>query len=330
MPEVEGIDQRWALFKAVPEIIDEKFEDGREYAQDALRTAKETINKLVEVASELERLDTHVPIEDIVPPDIGDFTGTIPATPTIELNMPDDLTAVDDIENAVHDKILHDLQDPGPAIPEAVETAMFERENERALLIHQDNVDRISAEWSKRSFTLPDGMLAALIAQADIEYANKRLDVSRDIAIKNFELSDQNTRFMVEKALQWYATRIETYKAKVNAEIARIDAIVKAFLGQAEIYKAGAQVYTATADVRIKKFDAQLKAVLARAELIIKDAEIDMTNYKMINELKIEAMKAIGAVNAQIVAGALSSVSAGVHMSASNASSYSYNTNPSY
>jgi hypothetical protein len=328
--EVEGIEKRWALFKDVPKIIDEKFEDGREYAQDALRTATETIHRLEEIATELQNIDVDISIEDIVAPDIDDFVGTVPTTPTISLNMPDDLVDIQEIERAVHDKMLHDLNEGGPAIPEDVEDAIFKRESERGALLLDDTIDKIRDEWSKSGFTLPNGMLMANISQAVIEYNNKRADVSRDIAIKSFELSDQNTRFIVEKGLQWYATRIEGYKAKVQAEIARVDAVVRTFLGEVEVYKGTAQVYTALVDVKIKKFDAQVRAALARAELIIKDAEIDMKNYEILNNLKIEAMKAIGSINAQVVAGALSSVSAAAHISASDSGSYIYDTNPSY
>lgn len=330
MPEVEGIDKRWSLFKEVPSIIDEKFEDGRGYAQDAIRTAQETVERLVDIAGQINNLDVNVTIPDLTPPVTDDFVGTVPNTPTIELNMPDELTVADEVNTAIRDKLLNDIRNGGPAIPKSVEDAIFNRDNERALLIHQDNLDRISAEWSKRGFSLPDGMLAALITQANIEYANKRLDMSREIAIKSFELGDQNTRFAIEKGLAYYAQKVQVYQVKVQAEIARIEAIVKKYLGEVEVYRGSAQVYTSLIETKIKVFEAQVKSAIARADLLIKDAEIDIENFKMMNGLKIEAMKAIGAINAQVAAGALSSVSAGVHMSASNSSSYTYSTNPSY
>lgn len=330
MPEVEGIDQRWAGFANVPAIVDEKFEDGRGYAQDAFRIAQETINKLSSLAEELEAIDVELSIDDISKPTLEDFTSPVPTAPTVELNMPDDLTQVDELENALHDKLMSDLTTGSPAISEDVETAIFNRETERSLLLHQDNLDQISAEWSKRGFTLPNGILAMLLTQAQIDYNNKRMDVSRDIAIKNFELSDANTKFAIEKALGWYALRVETYKAKVQAEIARIDAIIKKYLGEVEVYRGTAEVYKTLVDVEIKQFDAELRMALAKAELIIKDAEIDMKNYEILNNLKIEAMKAISGVSAQLVAGALSSVSAAAHLSVSNAGNYTYSTNPSY
>jgi len=329
--EVEGIDKRWSLFKEVPTIVDEKFEDGREYARDWMRIAQEHIQKLSDLAQNLAGIDINIitTLGDITPPTLEDFVATAPTAPVIELNMPSDLET-DDVEGALHNKLLNDIQEGGPAIPEDVEDAIFKRDSERAELLHLDELDSISAEWSKRGFTLPNGMLASNIAQAVINHFNKRKDVSRDIAIESFKLGDANTKFAIEKGLQWLATRIETYKAKIQAEIARIDAVIKAYLGQVEVYKGTAQVYMTLTDVQIKKFEADLKMALAKADLVIKDAELDMKNYELLNQLKIEAMKTISGVAAQGIAGALSSVSAGVHMSASNAASYGYNTNPSY
>ena len=321
----DQIKHRWDLFQKSQEIVDEKFEDGREYAASAYRTAQETIQRLSDLAARIREIDVDVTIEDLTPPNIDDFVGTPPGPPpAIVLNLPSDLSEADEVNNAIREKLLHDITEGSPAVPQDIEDAIFGRENERALLVHQDTLDRISAEWSKRGFTLPDGLLAALISQAEIDFANKRLDVSRDISIKSFELSDANTKFAIEKGIAWYALRIETYKAKIQAEIARIEAIVKAYLGEAQVYQATAQVYSTLTDAKVKKFDAEVRMALTRAELLIKDAELDMKNYEMMNNLKIEAMKAISSVSAQLVAGALASVSASAHISATNSASYSY------
>lgn len=133
-------------------------------------------------------------------------------------------------------------------ISESVEDAIWERELERALQVHKDTLDNIASEWSKRGFTLPNTNLLTALTNAEIDYANKRLDVARDVAIKNWEITNENTKF-----------------------------------------------YT-----------------------------------KMLYDLKMEALKAIGTIQAQMVAGAFASVTASVHMDASNSAQYSYSSNPSY
>jgi len=320
------IGERWSIFRTARDIVDTKFDEGREYAQDAFRVAQETITRLSDLASSLSAIDVNIStaLNDITPVSLDTFVATAPVSPIIELNLPSDLTDTTDVEVALHDKIINDIVSGGPAISETVETDIFQRGLERDELLHQDELDRIRAEWSKTGFTLPTGVLAANITNAVITHINKRKDVSRDISIENFKLSDANTKFAIDKGIQWIANRIETYKAKIQAEISRLDAIVKAYLGQVEVYKGTAMVYTTLTDVQIKKFDAELKMALAKAELVIKDAELDMKNYELLNSLRIEAMKAISGVAAQLAAGSLSSVSAGAHISASNSASYSY------
>jgi hypothetical protein len=134
------------------------------------------------------------------------------------------------------------------AIPESITDAMFDREEERAYQIHLDALDKITDEWSKKGFTLPNTNLLVALSMEVIDYGNKRLDRNREILIKEWELTDANYKF---------STKL--------------------------------------------KFD-----------------------------LKMEALKTIATINAQMVAGAFSSVSASVQMSASNAAQYQFSSNPSY
>lgn len=328
--EVEGIEKRWAAFLAVPNLVDQKFEDGRGYASDSLALANAVIEDLRQIGKTLNTIDTTTGINYITPPDAGTFTGSPPSDPNADFNMPGAPSDTYDLQSIIHDKIISDIINVNPAIPEAVETAIFERENERALLLHQDNLDRISAEWAKRGFTLSNAILGSLLTQAEIDYTNKRLDVSRDIAIKNFELSDTNVKFAIQQGLVYIGNRITIYKVEVDAEIARIDSIIKKYLGDIDAYKASAQVFTALADINVKEFEVELKQELVKANLLIKNVEIDIENFRVEMNVRLEAAKAIGSINAQVVAGALSSVSAGVSLSVSDAGQYTYSTNPSY
>ena len=327
----DDIAQRWSIFRTAKDIVDTKFDEGRDYARDGFRIAQEQIERISDLLANLSAIDINVAglLADITPIDLTEFTGEAPTDPTgLELNLPADLSDTDEVDRAIHDKLVHDIVSGGPAIPEAVENAIVERDHERSLLIHQDALDSLSAEWAKRGFSLPNGMLSAVLSQAVIEYNNKRLDTSRDVMIKSFELGDANTKFAVQQGLLWIGNRIETYKAKLQAEISRIDAIIKVYLGKVQVFQGKAMVYNTLTEVQVRRFDAELKVALAKADLTIKDAELDMKNYEFIKQLKIEGMKAISGVAAQLVAGALSSVSAAAHIQASNAANYSYSPTP--
>lgn len=331
MAESSGIENRWLLFNTVPDIVQEKFEDGRSYATAALATANAIIEQLRQTAVSLNVIDTSTSINNITPPNSGAFTGTIPPTPIgTDLNMPSAPSDTDDLQYVVKSKLINDISNGVAAISNTVEDAIFNREVERAVLVHQDNLDRISSEWSKRGFTLPNGILGALLSQAEIDYANKRLDVSRDIAIKNFELSDTNVKFAVQQGIAYNAYKVEVYKAQVTAEISRVRAIVDTFLGEVEAYKASAQAFSTLADVKVKEFVATVDQEKIKAELLIKNVDIAIKNFEVETSLRIEADKAIGSINAQIVAGAFSSITASVHLDASDSASYGFSSNPSY
>jgi hypothetical protein len=327
MNVAEDISERWSIFKHAQEIVDEKFEDGRDYAKDALNTAKDTIQSLMNLALELEAVDINIPFEDLTTIDIADFEATKPTPPdpdSLVLNLPTKLDDAEDLNEAIRQKLLNDITNASAAIPDSVRDAIFNKDVERSLLVHHDNLDTISEEWSKRRFILPDSVLMTLISQAEIEYSNKRLDVSRDLTIKDFELTDTNIKFAVERGIAWYGMRVETYKALVQAEISRVEAIVRTFVAEVEAYRGEAAVYTALVDTKIKKFDAEVKQVMVRADLLMKKAELDIKNHDMLNQIKLEGFKAIGAIASQVAAGALSSVSASAHISASNSASYNY------
>jgi hypothetical protein len=148
--------------------------------------------------------------------------------------------------------------------------------------------------------------------------------------IKNWEQSDANIKFAIQQGITFLLQRVQIYQAEVQAEAARIDAIVRKYLGELEVYKSQAQIYTTLADIDIRSFETELKYELARAELLLKNADIDIKNFEIMYNLRLEAMKGIGNINAQIVAGALSSVSASAQISASNSADYRFSTNPSY
>jgi hypothetical protein len=330
MPEVTGIENRWAAFGSVPTIVDQKFTDGRTYALDALNTANITIGNLRDIASTLNLIDTTTSIAYITPPVAREITSVIPGSPDIVITLPTAPSDIDDIQNVIRNKLINDIAMGTPAIPIAVETAMFQRETERAVLVRQDTIDNISAEWAKHGFTLSNGFLASKITQSEIDYRNKRLDISRDIAIKNFELSDTNTKFAIQQGLAYVANKVAIYKIGVDAEISRIETILKKYLGEAEVYKVSVQAVAALADIDVKIFDSTLRQELMKAELLIKNVEIEIKNFEIEYGLKVEATKAIGSINAQVVAGAFSSMNASVHLSASDSGSYTYSTNPSY
>ena len=329
MSVADDIALRWSIFQNAMTIVDEKFEDGRTYAVSALATATQVMDDIRTIASELNAIDTDVLLQDVTAPVISDFTETKPTAPDVTATFPDapsDTELQGNIESKLSTMIAGETQ----AVPTSVQDAILAKDSERDAQILQDALDTISDEWSKRAFSIPNAMLISNLSQATIEHGNKRTDKSRDILIKNWELSDANIKFAIERGITFLLQRVEIYKTEISAEATRIDAILRKYLGELEGYKTQAQVHSVLADIDFKSFDAELKYEMARAELLIKNAEIDIKNFEVMKTLRLEAMKGIGSINAQIVAGALSSVSASAQISASNSADYRFSTDPSY
>ena len=65
----------------------------------------------------------------------------------------------------------------------------------------------------------------------------------------------------------------------------------------------------------------QTSLAVSRAELYLKNADIQIREYEALTGLRIEVIKAMGAIVAQEVAGALSSIHAAAQMSRQDSAS---------
>jgi len=123
-----------------------------------------------------------------------------------------DLTLLETLKEKLEEMLRGDQA----AFTEEVETAMVTKELERALQIQNDAIDRINAEWSRKRAPLPNGVLVAAIEEIELNFGLKRADTSKDVLIKNMELTQAN----VHKAIDGYGTLLQGLIAKANLEIA--------------------------------------------------------------------------------------------------------------
>jgi hypothetical protein len=191
------------------------------------------------------------------------------------------------------------IEKGGTGLSPEIETAIFNRDVERAQQELRDAIDRITAVWARSGFTLPNGKLAALIEEAEITFMNKRLEVSREIAIKQAELEQQNIHFAIEKglgleqALMTYANSVaqRTFEAsKAVAEIAIhiFNAMVQKYNIEVEVYKARAAVYETRIKAEAAKADvykAQMEGVKAIADVNESKAKAYMAMISAIEAL---------------------------------------------
>ncbi len=410
----------YALFDIAPEKIDNQFGIAQGYASTAYSSAIAALDKLVNIGQSLALIKTNLVVDETtISP--ASLSASVPSAPNLNVNMPADpaeptglisaifgalptwpdpvsLSEIASGDNIYISAVLSELQSKlianmigSTGIDPDVENAIFNRESERALLEHERTLSRINASWAKTGAPIPNGALAALLQDEEINYTNKRLDASRDVSIKSFELTDQNTRFAIQQAvglesalIAWannvaertfqvskaavdsqlsrhkivtdsvaahsdaivrealgkieynkglisqYAARVETYRARIQGEAARLDAVVRGYEGQIAAFKAETDFDISRAGLDLKVIDARINQALANGNLFIKDAELRMRHYEFLNQLKVEAQKGAAQIMAQLVAGALASINVSASVGASASAGVSFADSRTY
>jgi hypothetical protein len=412
------IAHRWDLFEKAPELVDQRFTDMRNYALQGYNMAMASIQALSNIGQSLGLINRVISVdtEIISEPDISDLT-----PPTIDMNQfkvdfplqpsqptlidatletipstfpemigpgdanPGNLTYVSSLLTALKSKILSDLQNGSTGITPAVEDAIFKRNYERDLLEYDDEQDRIAANWSKGYFPFPNGGLRAAQDKATREFSNKRMDVSRDVMIKSWEIALQNSHFIItqgvaieglmirwaesaatrifeaskveidkqiksyearvrgfgEKAriiiekckakieynlgiIRMYEASVNAFASKMRAEAERINAVARGYEAQTEVFNSIVNFDVKKVELDLKVIQARIDQALGNAQILIKDKEVELKMYELIQSLKVEMQKAIGMIASQVAAGALSAVHAQVHIGASDSASYNY------
>jgi len=390
-------------------VVYNKYKEAMEFASTSIEQTQDTINRLSQAIKDLRGIDytVNIPQEPAISipeiptaPSVPNISESFPMQPT-EVTIPainiDDLSLPNFEElnfpfvhidpgntsyqslllDAVRQKLYDNIIAGDIGIPEGVERDIYLKEYERNLQELNDAKDRIASDWSKRKLPLPDGALINAMTQADVAFAHKYNDVSRDIRIKRTELSVQNMQFSIQNAIQLesvlmdftnkvsqrlyeasraiietkiavinalltkykvmvdiytaivnarvehargiaqvYSAQVEAFRSTVSALVAKMEANIKTFLAEVEVYKTKSSVFSDITRLNIAMYETRVKEAIERANIFVKDAEIRLQNHKALEGMKLEGLKAIANTFANFVAGALSSVSAGVTLGA--------------
>ncbi len=220
---------------------------------------------------------------NLIPVDLPNFAVDIPieeiTSPTNVLTVAGqlrDLTLVD----AVNDKLLDDLINGATGLGAAVETDLWNRNYERDWQAYHDGLDSIADEWSKRGFSLPDGVLANAVTQAGIEFTNKRLDTSRDIAIKQAEMALQNQQFSTSQAIALDAMLTGYMTAVMNLEVQIAGALLSAAQVMASIHSDIAKVQLDYNRNIVSIYASQIAGWSSELDAVLKKADSQMRKYE--------------------------------------------------
>ncbi len=207
----------------IKDIINTDFEAHKKRADDALSDVKQNLDEAKDELTGL-RVDYVVFGEnpaDVTTADIQaptfvptDFSTDVKDAFSYAFNthnadlQPQVLNFLDqffpDISGAIRtgsDNWIIDTIANGRGMPASVEDAIWNRERDRetqeAARAEQSAIDAAAS----RGFSMPPGALAAAITANQTELAKKNMTLGRDIAIKSFDLTNENMRFAIQQAI---------------------------------------------------------------------------------------------------------------------------------
>jgi hypothetical protein len=180
------------------------------------------------------------------------FTDIIPAVANI---VDGGQIAEDSLMQAAKAKLESNILNGGTMLDADRETDIWNRNKERDEQSLQDGLDKVTNMWAKLGWSLPDGLLAGGINKLIKDYENRRIDTSREIAIKQAQMEQDGMFKSIELAsdiektifgsLQDYAgrvfqaskvtadTTIEIFKMRID----RYNTLLSTFKADVEAYK---------------------------------------------------------------------------------------------
>ena len=254
--------------------------------------------------------------------------GTMQALPAFSFLVGD----IDTLRANILQKINGIVADGATGLDADVEALLWARARSRQEVENFRQYTEAEQFFSSRGFVLPTGALSGKLNEIAVEIARNNSYLNNDITVEQARLAQANTQFVYEKgaaiAIQMmtasiegvvtanknvvdvFAAQVEEFKQDIAGQIAVLEAVVKKYTAEAEVYKAVAYVASVDIDAQAKQLELSLKKAEVESSLLIKEAEIELDTAVKLHQLQVEAMKAGGQVTAQIAASALSAVNA--------------------
>lgn len=236
-----------------------------------------------------------------------DFLTTLETTPTLDLVAPTPYTYspgaqyTSDLLTALKAALAQRIAG-GTGLDTTVETAIWDRARDREAATANAAIDQVTRDSEALGFALPAGVVNDGIRRAQSEYHDKVASLSRDIAIKQAELEQQNLRetitqaqqlegqlidysyrlealsfesakYVAQNAIEVYNAQVDNFRALLQAFQTRAqvyDSIIKGQLAKVEVYRAEIAAEQAKADTNrtlVEQYKAGIQAQLALVEV---------------------------------------------------------------
>ena len=211
----------------------------------------------------------------------------------------------------------------GSGLTPAVEQAIWDRARSRETVLAQANQDEVMRSSEAFGFHLPTGVLAAQLREAQQGYYDKLSGLSRDVAIKQADLEQENLKQTIAQGMDLegrlidYSYKLETMSfesAKTCAENAiqvhnalldefksllsayqtyaqAYDTLIKGELAKVEVFKALLQGEQTKADINkslVAQYVAEIEAGMSRVKIY--EAEVGAAKTLVeVEQIKVAA-----------------------------------------
>jgi len=233
-------------------------------------------------------------LNDIIlpsPPDISipEFDANLPVD---DIPVPDNFSWTEspynsDVWDSLLEKILDGIVNGCTGLDPEIEQAIWDRALQRQAIEDDRLFRKIRDTYSERGYNMPPGAMAGAEIEAWNEIGRRDELLNADIAIKQAELAQANTHFMVDKGVgveqilrefhNAQANRsLEAAKTLVTASVEIHNALVRKFAADVDRYRAQGDVYksrvqAALAQVEIFKSQVEAAKVSADIQAILVD-----------------------------------------------------------
>lgn len=172
----------------------------------------------------------------------------------------------------------------------------------------------IAAEAEKSKAELFKAQSQAFAAR--VEAYGKSVDAAK--AMGEFDITGLKLR------LDRWQGQLEQYKAELQTEISRIDALVKSGGIDADIYKAKAIVEGAYTDFEMKKLDYALNVDKLNSDVALKTSELEQSRELSLQKMALDALDAIARTGSQLAGSAMSAMNVQASLSSGSTTSDNY------
>lgn len=186
------------------------------------------------------------------------------------------------------------------ALPEAIESAIFQKGRSRIEIETSREVDSIYEDFGGRGFNQPPGMLVGRVDQARQQGQNRIAEFNRDAVLEQFKATLENLRFGIAQgaALEGVYIGLHIEEQRFLLEAARFEreSTIAVLNYRLSVFNARMQGYATEAQV----FRDRIQAELAKVELYRAQIEGERARGE-INEQRVRIYaEQIRAVNAMV------------------------------